>query len=98
MRKVDEDRCKELIVRAYEKGQRDIVAYIVANITSKFITDRREYAYVATKLMESTLNSENRRHMLYCITEYNSSKDRTKCLLRVVGVDTDIIEQGEFMW
>ena len=91
-RKIDEDRCNELIDRAYEKGQRDIVAYIVAVITSKFIMDRKELGYVATKLMESTLNSEKRRHMLYCITEYSSNKDRTRCLLRVVGVDPDIIE------
>jgi hypothetical protein len=92
-RKVDVDRCEELIDRAYERGQRDIVAYIVAVITSKFIMDRKEFGYVATKLMESTLNSEKRRHMLYCITGYNSNKDRTKCLLRVVGVDPDIIEK-----
>jgi predicted transcriptional regulator len=91
--KIDEDRCNELIDRAYERGQRDIVAYIVAVITSKFIMDRKEFGYVAVKLMKSTLNSEKRRHMLYCITEYNSNKDRVKCLLRVVGVDPDIIEQ-----
>jgi predicted transcriptional regulator len=97
-KKIDVDRCEELIGRAYEKGRRDIVAYIVANITSKFIMDRKEFGYVAAKIMESTLNSEKRRHMLYCITEYNSNKDRAKCLLMVVGVDPDIVEQGGFLW
>jgi hypothetical protein len=91
--KIDREKCEELIDRAYERGQMDIVAYIVVVITSKFIMDRKEFGYAAAKLMESTLNSEKRRHMLYCITEYNSNKDRAKCLLRVVGVDPDIIEQ-----
>jgi hypothetical protein len=91
--RIDKDKCEELIDRAYERGQRDIVAYIVAVITSKFIMDRNEFGYIAAKLMESTLDSDKRRNMLYCIIHYNSNKDRTKCLLRVIGIDPDIIEQ-----
>jgi hypothetical protein len=95
-RKVDEDKCNELIDRVYEKGQRDIVVYIVACITSKFIPRDREYGYIIAKLMESTWNREKREYMLYCIINYNSNKDRFKCLMRVIGVDPDIIEQRWF--
>ena len=91
----NEYRCKELIDKAYERGQRDTVTYIVACITSKFIPIDDEYRHIIVKLMESTWSREKREDMLYCIIHYNSNKDRAKCLLRVIGVDPDIIEQGE---
>jgi hypothetical protein len=89
-----EDRCEELIHRAYERGQRDVVAYIVANTTAKFIPNNSEYGYIRAKLMESAWDRIKREDMLYCIIHYNSNKDRFKCLMRVIGVDPDIIEQG----
>jgi predicted transcriptional regulator len=91
--KRDEDRCEKLIDMAYERGQRDTVAYIVACITSKFIPIDDEYSHIIVKLMESTWNREKREDMMYCIIHYNSNKDRTKCLFRVIGVDPDIIEK-----
>jgi hypothetical protein len=97
-RKVDVYRCEELIDRAYDRGKRDIVAYIVAVTTSKFIPRDDEYRPIIVKLMESTWNREKREDMLYCIIHYNSNKDRAKCLMRVIGMDPDVVEHGGFLW